>query len=422
MLTDRYGLPTGAAVNAANDAYVEAIDLMLTQYPGALPALDRALELEPDFALAQVARARALQLGADAQGARAALASRLVTAQDSRASSQAALFGLILDGDGKAALSALHTHLRAWPSDALAVATSAGLTGLIAMSGHPNREEQLLAFLSDLAPHYGRDWWFDGHHAMALSELGHHEAARPLIERSIATQPRNAGAAHTYAHLHYETGEAAGATSYLRGFLAEYPRQGGLHGHLAWHLALTLLEQGEAEEAFRLYADVFAADDYPGPALIKVLDGPSFLWRAELAGYARDAAGWQALEAFARARFPEPGIPFADWHVALIEAVTGGGDRLARLEALVAAGNYAAGPVLPAIARGFIAFERQDWGGTIEAIAPLYGERHRMSGSRAQTDLVEFTLLRAYRAAGRTGEAEALISRRRPGPAAPLVQ
>ena len=191
--------------------------------------------------------------------------------------------------------------------------------------------------------------------------------------------------------------------------------------HLAWHLALALLEQGEAVEAFRLYADAFAAEDHPGPAFIKLLDGPSFLWRAELAGHARDATLWQALAAFARTRFPTPGIPFADWHVALIEAVTGGGDRLARLEALDAAGDTPAGPVLPAIARGFAAFQRQDWQATIDAIAPVFAERHRMSGSRAQTDLVEFTLLRAYRAAGREEEADALLARRRPGPAAPLV-
>lgn len=421
MLTDRYGLPTGATTNAANDAYVEAIDLMLTQYPGALAALDRALALEPGFVLAQIARARALHLAADARGARAALSALPGPTRDSRASGQAALFGLILDGDGPRALSTLHTHLRAWPKDALAVATSAGQTGLIAMSGHPDREEHLLAFLSDLAPHYGHDWWFGGHHAMALSELGHHEGARPLIERSIATQPHNASAAHAYAHLHYETGETAAATAYLRGFLSKYPAQGGLRGHLAWHLALALLEQGDAVEAFRLYADVFAAEDYPGPALIKLLDGPSFLWRAELAGHARDATRWQALEAFARTRFPTPGIPFADWHVALIEAVRGGGDRLARLEVLVAAGDYPVGPVVADIARGFAAFQRQDWEAAIDAIAPVFAERHRMSGSRAQTDLVEFTLLRAYRAAGRDQEAEMLLARRRPGPAAPLV-
>src|ERR1700694_2021399 len=58
-------------------------------------------------------------------------------------------------------------------------------------------------------------------------------------------------------------------------------------GHLSWHLALAHLEQGDVEEGCRLYTDAFAADQYPGPALVKLLDAPSYLWRAELAGHPR---------------------------------------------------------------------------------------------------------------------------------------
>lgn len=44
-------------------------------------------------------------------------------------------------------------------------------------------------------------------------------------------------------------------------------------------------------------------------------------------------------------------------------------------------------------------------------------ERERMGGSRAQVDLVETTLLRAYLNAGRVAEARHLVAGRRPGPA-----
>jgi hypothetical protein len=40
-----------------------------------------------------------------------------------------------------------------------------------------------------------------------------------------------------------------------------------------------------------------------------------------------------------------------------------------------------------------------------------------MGGSRAQVDLVEATLLRAYLNCGRHAEAERLLATRRPGPA-----
>ena len=46
------------------------------------------------------------------------------------------------------------------------------------------------------------------------------------------------------------------------------------------------------------------------------------------------------------------------------------------------------------LSRCFAAFERGDFAGAIEALAPLAGHNERIGGSRAQHDLIEFTLLR----------------------------
>ena len=51
----------------------------------------------------------------------------------------------------------------------------------------------------------------------------------------------------------------------------------------------------------------------------------------------------------------------------------------------------------------------------IDALAPLAGENERIGGSRAQHDLIEFTLLKAYLDAGRLEEARQLLAARRPG-------
>ena len=61
------------------------------------------------------------------------------------------------------------------------------------------------------------------------------------------------------------------------------------------------------------------------------------------------------------------------------------------------------------------AFERRDFAATIEALAPLAGQNERIGGSRAQHDLIEFTLLKAYLGAQRLDEAKRLLSARRPG-------
>jgi hypothetical protein len=89
--------------------------------------------------------------------------------------------------------------------------------------------------------------------------------------------------------------------------------------------------------------------------------------------------------------------------------------RNRQIEELAAAGRYPSGSYLPALARGFAAFERRDFAATIEALAPLAGQNERIGGSRAQHDLIELTQLKAYLGARRLKEAKGLLSARRPG-------
>ena len=51
----------------------------------------------------------------------------------------------------------------------------------------------------------------------------------------------------------------------------------------------------------------------------------------------------------------------------------------------------------------------------VDALAPLVGQNERIGGSRAQHDLIEFTLLKAYLETKRLEEARHLLSIRRPG-------
>lgn len=407
MTTDPFGLPLGSADPSACEAYTQGADQFIRTWPGALAAFDRALAADPDFALAHVGRARVLQLAGRVAEAREAIAAaeRQAAHLGEREASHVACFALLVAGQAEAALRAVRAHLGAWPRDAMVLSTTSGQTGLIGMSGLPGRERALAELLAGLAPHYGDDPWFAAHHAMAINEVGERDAARRIIERSMARLPQNGWGAHALAHVHYEAGETREAMEFLQVWLPAYPREGLLLGHLSWHLALCLLATGDAEGAFRLYTEAFAAADYFGPALIKTFDGASFLWRAELAGEPRDEARWQVMRAFARTAFPKAGNAFADWHVALADAVAGDGTaldaRLREIAALEREGRYPSGPVVPAFARGFDAFARRDFAAAIAAIEPLFDQRERICGSRAQVDLVEFTLLKAYLEDGR---------------------
>jgi hypothetical protein len=116
---------------------------------------------------------------------------------------------------------------------------------------------------------------------------------------------------------------------------------------------------------------------------------------------------------------PRPGSGLADLHVVLAEAVMGGdgtaGARAGQIEDLAREGRYLSGSYLPTLSRGFSAFERGDFATAIEVLAPLAGENERIGGSRAQHDLIEFTLLKALLNAGRLEEARHLLNTRRPG-------
>src|SRR5215472_14121755 len=108
MLTDGYGLPVSTDSAAARDAYVAGCAAKLTNYPGAIDALDRAIAADPGFALAHAAKAYALLERGDAAGGRAAIAAANSNAAglSEREASHIRFFGFLVAGDSEGALAA----------------------------------------------------------------------------------------------------------------------------------------------------------------------------------------------------------------------------------------------------------------------------------------------------------------------------
>ena len=421
MLADQYDLALSTVSEAARDAYVQGCELALTFYPGAIEAFDRATAADPNFSLPHAAKAQVLMREGNAAAARAALAAAkdLAAGLSQREASHIAYFDLAFAGRTDVAIDALYAHLTAWPRDALVLATAANPNGLMGASGRIGQKHQIAALMDSLAPHYGDDFWFLAHHAVALSEDGQPAAARPKIERSVAINPNNAHGAHGFAHVCYESGEADTARAFLSTWLTSYPRDGFFHGHLSWHLSLCEIQAGNWPQALSLYRDAMVLDRHSGGPQQRMSDGAAFLWRSELAGHPRDATAWRALHDYATSALPSPGSGLADLHVILAQAVMGDDSgldsRSRRMEEMARDGRYPSGSYLPTLSRGFATFERGDFSATIEVLAPLAAETERIGGSRAQHDLIEFTLLKAYLGAGRAEEAQRLLGARRPG-------
>ena len=93
-------------------------------------------------------------------------------------------------------------------------------------------------------PHYGDDWWMLSMHAFAQAEVGQVGPSMKTIERSLEGNPRSAHGAHVKAHILYEAGETEAGFDFIRGWYPDYDREGMIHCHLSWHIALWALERG----------------------------------------------------------------------------------------------------------------------------------------------------------------------------------
>lgn len=413
MLKDRYDNPLATSSEAARDAYVAGIDCLLSANAGTEAHLRRAIAADDGFALAHIALARTLQVHGRGGEVKAPLARarELAGATSAREQSHIGIFGKILEGQGPAALAGIRAHVGRWPRDAVALAPATSVFGLIGFSGLAGREQDQLAFLKPLAGAYGDDWWFLSQLAFAEVEVGATAAATARIERAMALAPRNAHGAHIRAHVHYEMGEREAGLAYLTAWARDYPREGQIHCHVSWHLALWSLETGRLADAWRIYAESMAPDAAWGPQINVLTDCAAFLQRAALAGEPVEPRHWRDLSAYAARWFPKPGIQFVDMHAAVAHAMAGDGDALA---AIVSGARGPAADVVAPCAEGFGAFARGDWARAIAKLEPLLASHERFGGSRAQRDLIEYTLASALVRAGRADEAARLLATRRP--------
>jgi tetratricopeptide (TPR) repeat protein len=253
-------------------------------------------------------------------------------------------------------------------------------------------------------------------HAFAACECGRLDEARELIERSLTAFPQSAHGAHVKAHVLHEMGEPAACLEFLEAWMPSFDRRGLLHCHLSWHVALSALALGKREHALEVYHSCIRPGAAWGPPLNVVTDSAAFLWRMELAGEPRRTELWREVRDYALRCFPKAGVPFADVHTAVacvanedfaaLEKLAG--DMQARLDA----GNLAPGRVVPTLTAAFASYAKNDWTTAIRLLEEALPETVRIGGSRAQRDLVEYTLLAAYFKAGKAEEANALVARR----------
>ena len=416
--SDRYGLPLATASDAAASAYRDGIDLMLSAWPGADAAFDRAIALDPGFALAHAARARVHQSYAQPVKAKAAIAEarRLAHHANARDQSHVLTLALAIDGQSERALAAALSHLSDWPTDAVIMSLPLGAFGLFAFSGRADHNQARVDLCDRYAQHYGDDWWFSGYRGWSHTENGNMGLGRDLTERALAMRPANANAAHALAHAMFEAGATGEADAFITKWLPSYDRRGILHAHIWWHQALAGLEQGDTARALAIYTDHLAPAVTAAVPLNAMSDCASLLWRLQLSETPVPQRLWRDVAAYADAAFPRTGVTFADVHMAMIDAATGNrAAAAARIDALqqrLADTTLTAGPVVIAISRATHAFAEGDYAECVRLLEPVAADVVRIGGSHAQREIFEDMLLVAHLNCGHRDAALAILDRR----------
>ena len=283
--------------------------------------------------------------------------------------------------------------------------------GLIGFSGKVGREADLLEYTGNLLPHYGEDWWMMSMHAISLCETGQSIGSMQLMEKALNQNPRNANAAHFFAHILYEENEVSAGRDYLNAWMPNYDRRSLLHGHLSWHQALWALQDGDESVMWKIVDDAVSQDNSSSLPINALTDTASIYYRAELAGYRVSSERWHKLSEYAADKFPIMGQSFADVHAALAHAMAGNDEYLNKL---IEGNTGFAGDTVPAVATAWKAISEGNWQKAEKELGQASSDFERFGGSRAQRDLLEFTYVNVLLRLGKKEDAQKTLLERRP--------
>lgn len=422
LLRDARGEPMEAGDARSAGRLEDALADVLGFRGDPIGRIDAALADDPGFALGHLLRAHlylfALQPGFRAKAEPSLAAARaLEPASGERERLHRAAAEAWARGELAAACAAFDALLARHPRDLLALVFAHQadfFSGRVdALRARPERA--LAAWGEDGLPGRG---FVEGMLAFGLEENGAYAAAERVGRRAVERSPRDVWAIHAVGHVLEMQGRDAEGIAWYGAREADWAEGSFFAVHNAWHLALYHVDRDDAAAALAVHDRLVC----PGPRsiLLNLCDAAALLWRLRLAGVDAGEARWGALADLAEPLAAERVHVFDDVHLAIAFAGAGR-DRaldglLAALAAAAAAGSgeRARATVLVGLpaARAMAALARGDAAEAVDLLLTVRPNAALMTGSRAQRDVLELTLVEAAIRAGRTGLAADLLERR----------
>jgi len=408
---------SGATQEAAH-RLDEAMRAFTLVYGDPIGFLDAAIESAPECTMAWLTKAWVNALSNDPKGVAAAgkLAEQSrALSSNAREQAHAAALELTVKGEWEAAVAVLDRLLMEHPRDVLAHQLALRLDGF---QGRFHlgaaRSARALPQWSTETPGYGLMLSLYG---FGLEELGDYGRAEDVSREAADREPLGYWPHHAVSHVMEMTGRADEGVRWMEQRAPLWST--ALHGnrsHIWWHKALFHIELGEYGKALGLYdGDILPALRPVGTSLC---NGSALLWRLETLGCEADAR-WAALAELWSDRATGALSPFNDIHAAMTflradrrreyEALRDAMRRSARVGGGLATTYRSVGvPVVEALDQ----FTRGDFAGAVETLMPVRHELWRMGGSKAQRDVVEWTLVEAANRARDRKVSKALANER----------
>ncbi|MGH8784197.1 MAG: hypothetical protein ACREYA_03770 [Cupriavidus necator] len=322
MIDARTGRPLTTDSPEAVERYQLAVDRILGSEAGAAEALDQALALDGNLALALAARHMLAKdsnaADADLFKERALLAARAVLPWERAHIS--ALFGLLEDPYTN--LAATEAYIAANPSDLLVISQ---LCGYLIFYGGAHKLERVLNIMELVDPSLRDDWAWLARLGFAASEAGDQNRGRALVERALQQRPQAPYVIHSYAHVLHDQGEPGESLELLGIWLNEHRSSaegGAMYGHVQWHLALAEWQLGLTEQAWQRYERYCAPETTRCGPVLTLADCGGFLLREYLrTGATRPISA--AVSALSERFNSMLSHPFIALHLAGIQASAG---------------------------------------------------------------------------------------------------
>lgn len=396
MIDARTGLSFTTVSTEATEQYQLAVDHILGSETGAAEALDRALALDGNFAMALAARC---MLARDAKAADAdALKNRSLLAAEAALPWERAhilaLFALL--DDPVSNLTATEVYVAGHPGDLLVVSQ---LCGYLIFYGGARKLERVLSIMESANRSLHDDWACLARLGFATSEAGDRNRGRALVEQALRQRPQAPYNIHSYAHVLHDQGKPEESLDLLGNWLNEYRQSaegGAMYGHVQWHLALAEWQLGLAEQAWHRYERYCSPETTHCGPVLTLADCGGFLLREYLrTGISRPVSA--AVSALSERFSSMLAHPFIALHLSGIQASAGDLATLEQSRAAIAAMESSDQTRLSLLLVDAITqFARRQYAGAAAILKSISADqRISVGGSRVERVLIDLLEARA---------------------------